>query len=284
MEKLLNKYNHFTDIKQKRILKYIQIYSFAVFVSMGSILLAYAADIFLGKSNPYLFSFAAIALIAWYGGFSAGIFGSLLAAAGSTVFINMHAFASMQNLLSLGIFITESIFISFLFEKSRNIKELRELRVKEKEFTELILAQKEAYEKAKAEIRSRDEFLSIASHELKTPLTSMLLKLQTALRSIRTVSLANFSVEKLMNMLESTEQQTIRLSKMINDLLNVSLITTGRIDLDVEEFDLKNVVESIIERFSEKLKQEEIVLTFEAKDQAVGKWDKIRLEQAISNL
>ena len=52
------------------------------------------------------------------------------------------------------------IIISFLFEKSQKTKELRELRFKEKEYTELILTQQEAYEKAKAEIRSRDEFLS----------------------------------------------------------------------------------------------------------------------------
>src|SRR5579864_4008931 len=91
LEKHLKKYNHFADIKQKKILKYVQVYSFAVFVSMGSVLLTYVADIFLGKTGPFLFSFVAISLIAWYGGLPAGIVGTMLTIAGSIVFFDLHS-------------------------------------------------------------------------------------------------------------------------------------------------------------------------------------------------
>src|SRR5438046_9114344 len=100
MEKLLKKYNHFSDIKQKKLLKYVQLYSFTVFVSMGSILFVYILDIFIGKSSPYLFSFAAIALIAWYGGFPAGIVGTLLITVGSTVFLDVLPVANIKYLFS----------------------------------------------------------------------------------------------------------------------------------------------------------------------------------------
>ncbi len=112
----------------------------------------------------------------------------------------------------------------------------------------------------------------------------MLLQLQTALHNIRNVSLANFSVEKLLKMLESAEQQTNRISKMINDLLNVSLITTRKLDLELREVDLSKLTKEVVESFSERLEHEGYKLKLDADSSVVGKWDKIRIEQAVSNL
>ncbi|KKQ14801.1 MAG: Sensory box histidine kinase [Candidatus Daviesbacteria bacterium GW2011_GWA1_36_8] len=137
---------------------------------------------------------------------------------------------------------------------------------------------------AQSEIKLRDEFLSMASHELKTPLTSMLLQIQSALHNIKNVSLANFSVANLLKMLESVETQTERLSKMINDLLNVSLITTGKLELEKENFDLSKTVREVVNRFVEKLEKEGYTLSLEADKEILGNWDKLRIEQVITNL
>jgi signal transduction histidine kinase len=71
---------------------------------------------------------------------------------------------------------------------------------------------------------------------------------------------------------------------MINDLLNVSLITTGRLELEVEEFDLSALVREVVDRFSEKMKRENYILTLNAKDPINGTWDKVRIEQVVTNL
>src|SRR5260221_4031832 len=52
--------------------------------------------------------------------------------------------------------------------------------------------------------------------------------------------ISQFSIEKLLKMLESVEHQTRRLSKMINDLLNISLITTGNLHLEYEDVELRS--------------------------------------------
>ena len=140
------------------------------------------------------------------------------------------------------------------------------------------------FENAQKEIQARDQFLAIASHELKTPVTSMLLQVQTAIHNIRNVSLANFSVANLLKMLEGTEQQSQRLSKMVNDLLNLSLITTGRIELELEETVMAKVVKDVAENFSEKMKRENNSITVTADKPVIGTWDKVRIEQAVSNL
>ncbi len=140
------------------------------------------------------------------------------------------------------------------------------------------------YQEARSAIQARDEFLSIASHELKTPLTSMLLQLQTVLRSIKSQSLANFSIEKTMVSLESTISQSKRLSKLVNDLLNISLITTGRLELEKEKTDLTRTVKEVVTRLEELAAKEGNKITLDLSPRVIGNWDRIRLEQVVTNL
>src|SRR5438477_12789623 len=84
-------------------------------------------------------------------------------------------------------------------------------------------------------------------------------------------------------MLEDTEQQSKRLSKMVNDLLDLSLITTGKIDLEIEEANISNIVSNVVERFSVRLANKRQINLF-IKKPVIGFCDKLRIEQAIVNL
>jgi len=139
------------------------------------------------------------------------------------------------------------------------------------------------YDTAQTEIKARDQFLAIASHELKTPVTSMLLQVQTAIHNIRNVSLANFSVVTLLKMLEDTEQQSKRLSRMVNDLLDLSLITTGKIDLEIEETNITDIVKAVADRLVTRLPDTK-QLTVDIKKPVIAYCDKVRIEQAVINL
>lgn len=140
------------------------------------------------------------------------------------------------------------------------------------------------FNEAKDAIRTRDEFLSIASHELKTPLTSMLLQLQSILHSIKNESLANFSIEKTVRLLESTKRQSDKLSKLVNDLLNISLITTGRMNLEIEKTDLAKITRDIVERFESQIAESKCKISILGDTRVVGEWDKVRIEQVVTNL
>jgi signal transduction histidine kinase len=131
------------------------------------------------------------------------------------------------------------------------------------------------------ELRAHDELISIASHELKTPLTSTLLKLQIALDNIKNVSLANFSIQNLLDMLESAEEQAQSLGKMINNLLSLSLLKSGRMQLDFEEADLGKVTENIVNRFKERAKKEQIKIEYMGRSQKLTTViDRVKIEQA----
>lgn len=147
-----------------------------------------------------------------------------------------------------------------------------------------IFEEKKARQLAEEAVRARDEFLSIASHELKTPLTTVIIKLQTTLRNILSQSLANFSGEKLVASLTIAEEQSQRLAKLIADLLNVSLISTGKINLELKRADLNNIVVSVLSHFDEHIKAAGTTLSTIIDKPVIGLWDQVRIEQAVSNL
>lgn len=140
------------------------------------------------------------------------------------------------------------------------------------------------YQEVSDAVQARDEFLSIASHELKTPLTSMLLQLQSVLHSIKNESLATLSIDKNITLLESTINQSKRLTKLVNDLLNISLITTGKMSLEKEKIDLKPIVEDVVSRMSEQAATVGSTISLTTGKSIKGMYDKVRIEQVIINL
>lgn len=168
--------------------------------------------------------------------------------------------------------------IGFLAKKTLLFKQ------KELELQKIIDSERKAKESAQEAIKARDEFLSIATHELKTPLTTIILRLQSTLDSILNQSLANFSGERLVSSLTIAQEQTRRLQNLIKDLLNFSLITTGKIDLEFKKSDINDIVKSTLDRFDDHIKLAGCQLEFKTSGPIDGLWDQIRLEQAISNL
>jgi len=136
----------------------------------------------------------------------------------------------------------------------------------------LLLAQ------AEESIRLRDEFLSIASHELKTPLTALQLQLQGVHRRIAAADPA------LASRIERAVRSGQRLADLIEALLDVSRIATGRFELKRECFDLAGMVHDVVDRLGESAAREGSPVTVTAQEGLVGSWDRLRLEQVLTNL
>ncbi|MDC3958888.1 sensor histidine kinase [Polyangium jinanense] len=134
------------------------------------------------------------------------------------------------------------------------------------------------YRDAQAAVRLRDEILSIASHELNTPIASLQLDVQTLKRG------SAQSGDPLPPSLTRVERQVKKLARLIQELLDVTRITTGRLHLQIEDVDLPAVVRDVTERFTEDLSRAACPLTLHAEPAMVGRWDHIRLEQVVTNL
>ncbi len=139
------------------------------------------------------------------------------------------------------------------------------------------------YREAREAVRARDEFLSIASHELKTPLTTLQLQIQGLARRVRG-SQGEPALEALGSRILTSERQVERLTALINSLLDISRITAGRLDLDLEPVDLAAVARDAAARFREDLARAGCALKIQTDGSCVGEWDRVRLEQVVTNL
>ncbi|WP_158502033.1 AAA family ATPase [Vitiosangium sp. GDMCC 1.1324] len=140
------------------------------------------------------------------------------------------------------------------------------------------------YRKAQESIRVRDEFLSIASHELKTPLTSMKLRARQMELALARQPLGPQLGGKVSNMLETFSDQIQRLTQLIEQLLDVSRINTGRLELYPEEVDLAALARAVADRLAEQFERAGCILTLELESPVIGEWDRLRLEQVVMNL
>ena len=139
------------------------------------------------------------------------------------------------------------------------------------------------YREAREAVRARDEFLSIASHELKTPLTTLQLQIQGLARRLKSVS-GDPVFQGLAARVGTSERQVERLTGLINNLLDISRITAGRLELDLEPVDLAAVARETAARFRDDLARAGSVLELHADGECPGEWDRLRLEQVVVNL
>ncbi|MCP3141824.1 ATP-binding protein [Pyxidicoccus xibeiensis] len=136
----------------------------------------------------------------------------------------------------------------------------------------------------KALLGARDEFLSIASHELKTPITSLRMLLQMAERRVQAEEGRTQSPEKLAKALRVSLLQVDRLTRLVEDLLDVARIRTGTLELDFQEVDLAQLAQELLERLSGQLAQAGCQAHLDVPPRLLGVWDGPRLEQVLTNL
>ncbi len=133
------------------------------------------------------------------------------------------------------------------------------------------------YQEAQKAIRVRDDFISIASHELRTPVTS--LKLYIA---VLQKQLAWLEDESVAHSLSKMDAQLNKLTLLIKDLLNVSRIELGRLDYQEDLFDLNAVVKETVEQIQPTTRKHYIRVEGQVNRQVRG--DKDRIGQVLTNL
>jgi PAS domain S-box-containing protein len=140
------------------------------------------------------------------------------------------------------------------------------------------------YEKARLAIKGRDDFLSVASHELRTPLTSLELHLSALENAAKRDRLAQLGPEKVAHRLGKAHEQVGRLTALIEELLDVSRIQGGHLELRRESFELSALAREVAERFELEAERAGSEVVVRAPGPLEGRWDRSRLDQVITNL
>lgn len=125
--------------------------------------------------------------------------------------------------------------------------------------------------------KKKDEFLSITSHELKTPLTSIKAYIQLLSRSLK-----NHESEQIKGYIDKAQLQVGKLNELISDLLDISKIENGELKLNVVEFDIKALIESAVETIRQT--HDTFHLEVLGNEQpCIVKGDESRIEQVLIN-
>jgi signal transduction histidine kinase len=154
------------------------------------------------------------------------------------------------------------------------------------EVTEQVLARREVEALAtdlQRALQIRDDFLSVASHELKTPLTSLQLQLQLLWRTLPETD-ADGNPHPARKRIEATRRPAERLHQLVNNLLDVSRIRAGRLALEHETVDFAALLHDVVARAEADAAGAGCKLILQASSPVIGRWDRLRLEQVVTNL
>lgn len=136
------------------------------------------------------------------------------------------------------------------------------------------------FKEARDAIGVRDDFLSMAGHELRTPLTA----LQLQILSISKMVLQPDGAEKVAVRAEKAGRNVLRLSSLVNELLDISRISAGRLKLERAPMDLTEATRDVLQRHADELAKNGCELNFVSEGDTHGTWDRTRIEQIAHNL
>ncbi len=173
----------------------------------------------------------------------------------------------------------EKVYVKFIYEPICEADgRVSGVIVLAHEITDLVnarkLAQKSADELAK-QVKRKDEFMSIASHELKTPVTTM----KASLQILEKMQVAD---AQAVNFIGKANRQMDRLSVLVSDLLDVTSLQSGKMKFYLEKFSFDELVAEVIEQYQQSHMNYHIHL--EGDTGITISADRNRLEQVINNL
>jgi PAS domain S-box-containing protein len=133
-------------------------------------------------------------------------------------------------------------------------------------------------------VRVRDEFLSIASHELRTPLAAIQLQVENLDRMVQKHGAQHLASGRITGDLGRTAGHVKRMTRLVDTLLDISHLSEGRLSLDRREIDLVQVVLDVVRSMRAGATAANCDVQISVPATLVGTWDRMRLEQVITNL
>lgn len=177
-----------------------------------------------------------------------------------------------------------TVFVE-LFRQRQAINEQVIALEKGRKEQEILLSElRTAQDELHRAVRMRDDFMSIVSHELRTPLNGLVLETQLRKLRLNKGDTAAFTADKLKAMTERDERQINSLVRLIEDMLDVSRIRTGKLSIRPSRFDLAALVARVLENYSAQIAAAGCEVALSAAEPVSGLWDEFRIEQVVVNL
>lgn len=177
-----------------------------------------------------------------------------------------------------------NVFVD-LYRQRKTLNEQLEALERSRRQQETLLKQLQATQsELEHAVRMRDDFMSVVSHEVRTPLNGLILETQLRKMHIAKGNAEAFSLDKMRAMVDRDERQIQSLIRLIEDMLDVSRIRTGKLSIRPAPFDLAQLVGNVVDRFMPQAIHAGMEIEYSAAAPVIGNWDEFRIEQVVANL
>jgi signal transduction histidine kinase/PAS domain-containing protein len=126
-------------------------------------------------------------------------------------------------------------------------------------------------------LQSREEFLAIAAHEIRGPITSV----HMAVQGLQKGKVSDAAAPRV---LEIIEREDRRLARFVDELLDLGRMQSGEMHFNFEEVDLRDVVRQAAGALAPEMARSDSAFSITTEGHPVGQWDRFRLEQVVTNL
>ena len=177
-----------------------------------------------------------------------------------------------------------SVFVD-LYRQRKTLKEQLDALERSRQEQEVLLKRLQVTQsELEHAVRMRDDFMSIVSHEVRTPLNGLILETQLRKLHLARDNADAFTLDKMRAMVERDERQIKSLIRLIEDMLDVSRIRTGKLSIRPAQFDLAQLVRNLVDSFAPQVAAAVCTISLRADEPVLGIWDEFRIEQVVSNL
>ncbi|NHZ97856.1 hybrid sensor histidine kinase/response regulator [Massilia sp. CCM 8734] len=133
-------------------------------------------------------------------------------------------------------------------------------------------------------VKMRDDFMSMVAHELRTPLNTLFLETQLRGMQLDKGNMAAFSEENMRKMVARDGRQIQSMIRLINDMVDVSRIRSGKLSIRPAETELSALLSRIVSDLAQRTEAAGGTIELHAPEPVAGVWDEFRVEQIIINL
>lgn len=133
-------------------------------------------------------------------------------------------------------------------------------------------------------VAMRDDFMSLVTQELRSPLHTLFLQAQMRKMHIPSGDSPSFAANGARDMVERDERQIGAMLELIDDMLDVSRLRTGKLPIHPKPVDLAALVRRVVRDHADELTQAGCTVQVQGPDSLTGVWDEFRIEQVVANL
>jgi len=177
-----------------------------------------------------------------------------------------------------------NVFVALDQQRRETRRQMLALEKSRQEQETLLRELNQTQQELQRSLKMRDEFMSLVAHELRTPLNTLFLETQMRSLQIKRGNTAAFGGQQMEAMIQRDERQIKSMIRLIDDMLDVSRMRSGKLSIRPNQVELMTLLERVVSDLSLQAATTGSSLSLRPHDGVSGCWDEFRVEQVIVNL